>query len=388
MKPAGTLTGEHGAARARRPPIAARTRWSRCATGSRTLEVRATEQAPVTRGGIERPAGSFVIPRRRTATTSPTRSGSAIEPLGLDGDRGVRRMPDVASHDVDLPRLAIFSTWGNTQEVGWVRHAFDQFEVPFDLIYKERVRQGSLRGDYDVILVPNQGRGGAKSLVYDVESMRGKPLAYTKSDRVPDARRLRRVGRHHAAAWASRASSSCRSSWTAGGVLVTLGVVELSAGGVRSGTQRSTPPRPTAQFYAPGPDRAGRDPASRITRSSTATPTRRCPCATRNGPLLQVPRDRSRRAGPDAVRRRRRRRCSAGSCRGRTRSAIARRSSTRPRARAASCCSPRNPCYRWQNHGEFGMLFNAILHWNDRPVAEPSPPAPKPTSAAAAAPAR
>lgn len=24
-----------------------------------------------------------------------------------------------------------------------------------------------------------------------------------------------------------------------------------------------------------------------------------------------------------------------------------------------------NPCYRWQNHGEFNMLFNSILHWND-----------------------
>ena len=24
-----------------------------------------------------------------------------------------------------------------------------------------------------------------------------------------------------------------------------------------------------------------------------------------------------------------------------------------------------NPCYRWQNHGEFGMLFNTILHYND-----------------------
>ena len=24
-----------------------------------------------------------------------------------------------------------------------------------------------------------------------------------------------------------------------------------------------------------------------------------------------------------------------------------------------------NPCYRWQNHGEFQMLFNTILHHND-----------------------
>jgi len=29
-----------------------------------------------------------------------------------------------------------------------------------------------------------------------------------------------------------------------------------------------------------------------------------------------------------------------------------------------------NPCYRWQNHGEFGMLFNSLLHWNDRPGAD------------------
>ena len=49
--------------------------------------------------------------------------------------------PDVPKHSVDLPRLAVFSTWGSTQDVGWVRYAFDQFEVPYDLIYKERVRR-------------------------------------------------------------------------------------------------------------------------------------------------------------------------------------------------------------------------------------------------------
>jgi hypothetical protein len=24
-----------------------------------------------------------------------------------------------------------------------------------------------------------------------------------------------------------------------------------------------------------------------------------------------------------------------------------------------------NPIYRWQNHGEFNMVFNALLNWND-----------------------
>ena len=26
-----------------------------------------------------------------------------------------------------------------------------------------------------------------------------------------------------------------------------------------------------------------------------------------------------------------------------------------------------NPIYRWQNHGEFNMVFNAIVNWNDIP---------------------
>ena len=34
-----------------------------------------------------------------------------------------------------------------------------------------------------------------------------------------------------------------------------------------------------------------------------------------------------------------------------------------------------NPCYRWQNLGEFNMLANAILHFNDVPKSlPPSPP--------------
>ena len=33
-----------------------------------------------------------------------------------------------------------------------------------------------------------------------------------------------------------------------------------------------------------------------------------------------------------------------------------------------------NPCYRWQNHGEFPMLFNALMHYNDRPGAAATVP--------------
>jgi hypothetical protein len=30
-----------------------------------------------------------------------------------------------------------------------------------------------------------------------------------------------------------------------------------------------------------------------------------------------------------------------------------------------------NPIYRWQNHGEFNMVFNSILNWSYVPPAPP-----------------
>jgi hypothetical protein len=41
-----------------------------------------------------------------------------------------------------------------------------------------------------------------------------------------------------------------------------------------------------------------------------------------------------------------------------------------------------NPIYRWQNHAEFNMVFNAMLNWND--MGAPAAPAPRITAAAAA----
>jgi len=35
-----------------------------------------------------------------------------------------------------------------------------------------------------------------------------------------------------------------------------------------------------------------------------------------------------------------------------------------------------NPIYRWQNHGEFNMVFNAMLNWAYVPPAPPAAPVP------------
>ena len=136
----------------------------------KSTKFEAIEQ-PFKVGDTELPAGSFLIQSSPEVKTE-------IQKLGLKAI-ALKDAPKVPKHNVDLPRLAVFTTWGSTQDVGWVRYAFDHFELNYDLIYKERVRQGHLRDSYDVIVIPNQGRG-SKSIVFDIESK--KALDYKQSD--------------------------------------------------------------------------------------------------------------------------------------------------------------------------------------------------------------
>ena len=115
----------------------------------------------------------------RSIVPSSDRARSEIEKLGLVAS-ALPAAPDVETVDVDLPRVAIFTTWSNTEKVGWVRLAFDRFEIPFDLIHKDHVKQGNLRSKYDVIVMPHQGNS-AKSIVYELPKL-SKPLPYRKSE--------------------------------------------------------------------------------------------------------------------------------------------------------------------------------------------------------------
>ena len=102
-------------------------------------------------GSEELPAGSFII----TGAAATPAVRAAIDSLGLTAV-ALSALPAVSTHAADLPRVAIYSQWSGTQELGWYRHAFDKFGIPFDLIYKERVQKGNLKADYDVILMAYQ----------------------------------------------------------------------------------------------------------------------------------------------------------------------------------------------------------------------------------------
>ncbi len=335
----------------------------------KALDVRALEQ-PLTAGGTTFPAGSFVIATTQGGRAVTDEVRAQVQTLGLDAV-GLPSAPSAAMHAVDLPRLAVFSTWGSTQEVGWVRHAFDQFEVPYDLIYKERVRRGGLRADYDVILVPNQGRS-AKNLVYDID-VKGPPLAYRKDDRY---RSLGMYGESDdiRGGMGLEGVLELRKFVEAGGVLITLGTASYMPPEFGL-TRNVNAQRPSPAFYAPGPiiEAEVAAPAHPILYGYQST---KMPVRYGNGPLLQVPEtDRGQvvmryPGGAASV--------LSGLMKGadevRNRPAIV----DVPVDSGRIILFAGNPCYRWQNFGEFGLLFNAITHWNDVPATvareAPTPP--------------
>jgi Zinc carboxypeptidase len=310
-------------------------------------------------GETEIPAGSFLI-------ASTSRARTEIAKLGLRAV-ALSAPPAVPRHDVDLPRLAMFSTWGSTQDVGWVRYAFDHFEIQYDLIYKERVRKGNLRDSYDVIVIPNQGRGNAKSIVFDIES-KGKPVDYQKSSEFPT------LGAYGETADITGGMGlegvvELDKFVKSGGVLITLGAASFLPAeyGI---TQSVDAQRTSPQFYAPGPIVE-----AEIMQSSNPIfygySKKTVPVRYANGPLLRVPQDDRKKEvlmrfpGADKS-------VLSGLMRGaneiRDRPAIV----DVPIGRGRVLMFATNPCYRWQNLGEFNMLANAILHFNDVPKISPS----------------
>jgi hypothetical protein len=87
--------------------------------------------------------------------------------------------PGVRRHALDLPRVAIYHTWYSTQDEGWARYWFDQLGIPYTSIHKDDLKAGNLRRRFDVILVPTAG-GQGPQWIHGVDKKWG-PLPFTKT---------------------------------------------------------------------------------------------------------------------------------------------------------------------------------------------------------------
>ena len=314
--------------------------------------------------GIEFPAGSFVVP-------GPPSAGAraAVEELGLTA-AALSALPAVPMHDAAAAARRHLLAVDGTQDLGWYRLTFDKFGIPYDLIYKEQVKKGNLRKKYDVILMAAQNINRQAVL----QAPAARPQPYQKSEKykflgmygeTPDM----------SGGFGQDGVDAFAKFLEAGGTLIAAGAASASrssSAGRDSGRRRIADRRHGAAPHRPGRDRTARSSGvlrlrrRRRSRSSTSGGTvfrvgvadqARCSRSYVGGDASVLS---GLMVGADQLRQR---------VRGRLPNAY--------NGKGRVLLFANNPIYRWQNHGEFNMVFNSLLNWNYVPAPPPlATPAP------------
>jgi hypothetical protein len=197
-------------------------------------------EASFTAGGVTYPAGSWIVqaPSEVVADVAG-RTGLSFT--------AAASLPEVRRHVVDLPRLALYHSWTDTQDAGWARYTLDREKIGYTLIHDDDLKRGGLGDRFDVILFPETG-GGFAQLVHGIDPAKG-PLAYTKtaefpSHGVPDSSEDITGG------MGFQGLLSLERFVRGGGVLVTMGNAGTLA--VEGGLVRSVDRVPPGGFNTPG----------------------------------------------------------------------------------------------------------------------------------------
>ncbi|HYO76896.1 MAG TPA: hypothetical protein VE010_10575, partial [Thermoanaerobaculia bacterium] len=95
-------------------------------------------------------------------------------------------MPNVKTHELRAPRIALMHTWVSTQDEGWWRLALESMKVPYDYIStQDAARMTNLREQYDVILFPPVGRGATSQDIVNGYPA-GAPMPWKKTELTPN----------------------------------------------------------------------------------------------------------------------------------------------------------------------------------------------------------
>ncbi len=108
----------------------------------------AVAETPFTSGGVDYPAGSWLLPPQAGLGAALHEIAAA---LGLEF-AGVASLPQVARHSAPPPRLGLWVPWADTDTIGWARYALDQRHIPYTYVRDEDVRGGNLKRKFDVLL--------------------------------------------------------------------------------------------------------------------------------------------------------------------------------------------------------------------------------------------
>ena len=123
-------------------------------------------------------AGAFLIPNADRAKLEPM-----LRDMGLSA-WAVNAAPSVKTHEMTIPRIGYVHSWSRTQDEGWVRAALDFYGVPYTYFADQKLKEGNLRGKYDVIVFPHVG-GNTQQMIAGVV-LPGTAVPYKKTEQTPN----------------------------------------------------------------------------------------------------------------------------------------------------------------------------------------------------------
>ncbi|MBX6331514.1 MAG: peptidase [Gemmatimonadaceae bacterium] len=344
-----------------------------------------------TAGADSFPAGSVILDGVNAATARELAARWALPLIGAPS------VPAVPRHALDLPRVAIYHSWFDTQDAGWARYTFEQEGIPYTSIDKDDLRRGALRKRFDVILVPNL-RGSVDRLIHGVDR-RWSPMPFTKTAATPafgtPATSLDITGGP-----GFEGMAELQRFVDDGGTVITLfGATRLVA---ETGIAPGLAPHATRALFHPGsvvrvrarrpaspilygfPDTTTvfrgngplyevepRDSALIVLQYGTKLPEHRA-----EGAMLGMPADTGKRAGAAPSRAAEGKEEKKGSDSGYVVSGMVRGQDEIigqgaifdvPVRRGRVIAFTFDPLHRFLNHHELPMVWNAILNWNDAP---------------------
>jgi hypothetical protein len=326
---------------------------------TRMLAAERDFEIPTATGARRISAGALVVPAVDRAAFAPQ-----IESLGLSAWM-LPASPTVPMHEVDVPRIGYVHSWTRTQDEGWWRAAFDAYGIPYDYFADQRLRDGGLRAKYDVIVFPDVG-GSAQAQIAGLPLSGSAALPYKRTADTPNLSSLD-ASEDIRGGMGTDGIQALAAFVRQGGTLLTDGSTAalLSSYGVGDGVTADQPaPEPLHGAILRGVI------ADKTSPIAYGYDKSELPVFFNQTPVLSVDSRASRESShtPRVVMRFPSRPSDvllSGAV------SNADRLSGRPLVVDEAVGSGHlviyalRPFWRWQTHGAYPLVFNALLHWND-----------------------
>lgn len=104
--------------------------------------------APVQANGKTYPAGTYFIPAASAAVVQKSAADLGVSFVGMTA------RPANATK-VAPKRIALFDQYGGSMPSGWTRLQFENFEIPYTVVYPKDLDAGNLKSKFDVLILPS-----------------------------------------------------------------------------------------------------------------------------------------------------------------------------------------------------------------------------------------